>query len=369
MMNDSKDLSVVFILSHKKGGMVHYTVQLVEKISKNCQVTIIGQKEKIDYDFNESINVINLLEDVPGGLSIFNIKKIVSFYNLREIKKINPDVIHVTIPHPLTALFLIPLRKYPIVITIHEPDLHEGADIYERLIDLSYKIFFRISNKILVHCLKAKKILSKRGVSPDKIEVVPHGDYSFFTKYTKKFPKKRNHILFFGHIREYKGLKYLIQAMNLIIKEIPDVKLIIAGDGDFSKYESLIFNENNFEIINEYIPDKLTSELFEISEIVVLPYIQATQSGVLNIAYAFKKPVITTDVGCIPEYVDDGKTGLIVPPKNPEALSNAIISLLKNNNLRKQMGENAFQKMETEFSWDKIAQKTIGTYKKTINTK
>jgi glycosyltransferase involved in cell wall biosynthesis len=88
---------------------------------------------------------------------------------------------------------------------------------------------------------------------------------------------------------------------------------------------------------------------------------------VISSAYGFKKPVVATDVGSIPEIVDDGVTGFIVPPKNPEALAEAIIKLLKDEKLRKQMGENAYKKLKTDLSWDNIAEKTIEVYREAIN--
>lgn len=79
----------------------------------------------------------------------------------------------------------------------------------------------------------------------------------------------------------------------------------------------------------------------------------------MRIVFGFKKPVVVTDVGAIPEIVDDGVTGFIVPPRNSEAPAEAIIKLLKDEKLRKQMGENTYKKLKTDLSWDNIAEKTI----------
>ena len=168
--------------------------------------------------------------------------------------------------------------------------------------------------------------------------------------------------MFFGNIVDYKGLEYLIKSELLITEKVSDAKIIIAGQGNFEKYRKLIKHENSFELYNEFVPNEKVVELFQKSKVVVLPYISASQSGVIPIAYAFKKPVVTTNVGCLPEVVDDGKTGFIVPPKDPEALAEAIIKLLKDENLRKEMGENAYKKMKEELSWDKIAEKTLKIY-------
>jgi glycosyltransferase involved in cell wall biosynthesis len=125
----------------------------------------------------------------------------------------------------------------------------------------------------------------------------------------------------------------------------------------------MMVNKDNFIVHNYRIPYKEGAELFQRCSVVVLPYIDASQSGVIPTAYGFKKPVVVTDVGSIPEIVDDGVTGFIVPSKDPIALVDAIIKLLKDDGLRKQMGENAYKKLKTDLSWDKIVEKTVEVYK------
>jgi glycosyltransferase involved in cell wall biosynthesis len=159
-------------------------------------------------------------------------------------------------------------------------------------------------------------------------------------------------------------------AEPLITKEIPDAKIIIAGAGEnFQKYENMIVNRHNFIIHNYKIPYDEGAELFQRCSLVVLPYIDASQSAVILTAYGFKKPVVVTSVGSIPEIVDDGKTGIIVPPKDINTLAEAIIKLLKDNKLRRKMGENAYIKLKTDLSWDNIAEKTIEVYKEAIRGK
>ena len=99
---------------------------------------------------------------------------------------------------------------------------------------------------------------------------------------------------------------------------------------------------------------------------VVLPYIEGSQTGIIPIAYSFKKPVVVTDVGSISEVVVDGETGYVVNPRNSEELAEAIITILKNKNEREKMGNTAYLKMKNELSWDKIAEKTIELYEMNI---
>ena len=107
--------------------------------------------------------------------------------------------------------------------------------------------------------------------------------------------------------------------------------------------------------------------LFQKASVVVLPYTDASQSGVIPLAYAFKKPVIATNVGSLPEVVDHGMTGYLVPPGNVKKLEEAIIDLLKDEDKLKRMGQNAFKKAKEELSWDKIAHKTVDVYREVIS--
>lgn len=291
------------------------------------------------------------------------------FEIVKQIKIFNPDVIHFQGTNPILCLVFPFLKKYPLVGTIHDVKPHVGeGSLLGRFGSYCAR---KYSNQIIVHGEKLKEQMIKEYNLPDeKVHAIPIGEHRVtpFKKYEREDLKEdQNLILFFGRIQEYKGLRYLIKAEPMISKEIPNTKIVIAGVGeDFKKYEEIMLNKDNFIIYNHYIPYKEGAELFQRCSIVVLPYIDASQSGVISTAYGFKKPVVVTDVGSIPEIVDDGITGFIVPPRNPEALAEAIVKLLKDEDLRKQMGENAYKKLKMDLSWDKIAEKTIEVYKEVI---
>jgi glycosyltransferase involved in cell wall biosynthesis len=120
---------------------------------------------------------------------------------------------------------------------------------------------------------------------------------------------------------------------------------------------------------NRYIPDSEVPIFFRRASIVVLPYIEATQSGIIPIAYAFGKPVIASRVGDIPDVIESEKTGILVESGNSKVLANAMIRLLTNEQLRNEMGFNARRKMETELSWRIIAGRTVEVYRKAMNRK
>ena len=133
-----------------------------------------------------------------------------------------------------------------------------------------------------------------------------------------------------------------------------------------SRYRQMMKNPARFEVHNSWISDSTRDELFQRAAVVVLPYVSATQSGVVPVAYSFGKPVVVTDVGALSETVDHGRTGLVVPPRDVKALAEAIITLLRNKQSRRQMGANGRRKMQEEWVPDVVARRTVETYKSAI---
>lgn len=361
-----------------------YTVQLANALSKQDGV-------KVTWIMPSDYNTITLPESWSSligaevEVKLFryrNWKKdigcIKSFFRMiKYLRQIKPDVIHFQeSPNPIIYFIFPFINIYPLVSTLHEPKSPRFPGTFHPILrfirDLFVKIIIvRYSDKIIVHGDHLKRLATSRfNIEKENIHIIPHGEFSIFTRWSgKDVEVKPNYILFFGKIYERKGLEYLIRAEPLIRHEFPSLKIIIAGEGNLSKYERIMQTKSTFEIYNKFISHEEVSELFQRASVVVLPYIDASQSGIVPIAYAFKKPVVVTNVGSIPEVVDDGKTGFIVPPRDSKALADAIIKLLKNDKLRKEMGEHAYKKMKEELSWDKIAKKTIEVYKEAIRDK
>lgn len=347
------------------GGMIHYISQLANALSKSEDIIIIAPFGVEKKNFTKNVKIIEL--ELGTTIKKFLVNTLIltrPIKFLNTIRKEKPDILHFN-DNPMWQSFFLPfLINYPIVTTIHDVRPHIGSRKVDEIIGL--KMHIKFSDYLIVHGEKAKKELRIN----DKCHIIPHGDFSFFLDFKKKnVNEEENTILFFGRIEEYKGLEYLIKSVNSITATIPDIKLIIAGGGDFNMYKNMILDNKNYEVHNRFIPDEDVSYFFQRAKIVVLPYIECTQSGIIHIAYAFKKPVIATDVGSISEVVEDGRTGLIIRSRDINALIGAIIRLLKDNKLRQQMGENAYKKMKEELSWNYIAEKTINIYKEAIKDK
>jgi len=376
-------MRITYILPISWGGIPHYAAELANAVSKYADVVVLKPKDSNDELFSEDVKVINVFKPVHFSrkqkISAFSPKNIVRFFSFRNIKlidNINPDIVHFPelYPHSSIFAFLYIHKRYPIVSTLHATFdsplslLSTKNFIYGILASFTEFTKWLIkSDVIIVHTKQDRETLIRKGVNPKDIAVIPHGSYTFFKDYAKNVNSDDNSILYFGYIGENKGVEYLIKAISIVSQVILDIKVIITGEGNFSKYSKLIEDSSKFEIYNEFIPNEKVPELFQRAKVVVLPYTyHRGHSGVLNIAFAFGKPAIVTNVGSLPEMVEYGKSGLIVPPKDPEALAEAIIKLLEDDELRKKMSRNALKRAE-ELSWDNIAKMHVKVYEEVLD--
>lgn len=289
---------------------------------------------------------------------------------LRQIKHFDPDVIHFQRGH-LWFNFALPLlKRYPLVLTIHDPRYHVGDRESQRTPQVIMDLGFRRADRIIVHAEQLKQVVVDQLHIPSTItHVIPHimlGDDS-----TQNQVREDDClILFFGRIWEYKGLEYLIRAEPLITAQVPNARILIAGEGeDFARYRRMMVHPEHFIVHNQYVSDDLCAELFRRASMVVLPYIDASQSGVIPLAYSAAKPVVATTVGGLPEMVDHGRTGYLVPPRDERALAEAVVRLLRDKELRQRLGANGKRKIDTECSARVVAQQTLAVYHHALNRK
>ena len=169
-------------------------------------------------------------------------------------------------------------------------------------------------------------------------------------------------LLFFGFVREYKGLKHLLRALPLVVEKVANVKLLVVGSFGDDKAEYLELIEackmqEHVKIVDSYVPDNEIEKYFAACDAVVIPYESATQSGIVQLAYEFEKPVIVTEVGGLPDVVREGQTGHIVSPKDPKKLAEAIIRFYSEDNKTDYAAE--IRKNSDDFSWGTLAERML----------
>lgn len=310
-----------------KGGIAHYTGLLVKALKNRADVRtvsysmqypkILFKKPQRDYS-NDSFKVDDA-EFLINTANPFNIIK-----TAKSINKTDTDLVIIEWWHPYFApcyRILTSFLKVPVLFICHNVFPHERF-----IMDMSLtRLTLSKGNFFILH--SEKEVRELLTILPEaEYRINMHPTYSAFKmRETSKKTGSEKRLLFFGFIRPYKGLKVLLDAM----KKLPDVYLTIAGDfgGKKEEYEEYFFNadvKDRIDIHDGYISDNDVQGYFENCDAVVLPYTDATQSGIAQMAFGFKKPVIATEVGGLPEVVTDSVTGVLVKPGDSEALRSGI---------------------------------------------
>jgi glycosyltransferase involved in cell wall biosynthesis len=284
---------------------------------------------------------------------------------LRALDRFGPDVVHLQQGHLWFNLSLPLLRGPGLVVTIHDVEHHPGDRASQRTPQRILELGWARADEIIVHVEAVKrKVVERQGRDPAAVTVVPHIAIGSRSSVSNTTGDGRG-VLFFGRIWPYKGLEHLINAQPLITERVPAARIVIAGRGeDLQRYRDMMHDPSRFVVIDEFVTNERRSELFAQAAVVVLPYVEASQSGVVPIAYAFEKPVIVTAVGGLPETVEDGRTGLVVPPRDERALADAISRLLEQPAVAREMGAAGRRKLEREWSPARIAEQTMEVYER-----
>lgn len=278
------------------------------------------------------------------------------------LKKQKFDIVHsdYMIDSGLKFLF----RLSPIwVQTFHDPFPHSGEESKRKYntykTTLSKADYFVLLNKN-----QKAKFCIDYGISPDRVYINHLGIYDNIRTFVRyDTAPYKNNVLFFGRISPYKGIEYLCEAMKKVREVVPDASLTIAGGGNFyfdiEPYKQLGY----IEVRNHYVGMEELAELLNRCELSVCPYTDATQSGVIMTSYSLGKPVVATNVGGLPEMIEDGKTGLLVSPRDSDLLADAIIQLLTDK--RKLLSMSSYIKEQYAIgpkSWSAIADDYINLY-------
>ena len=206
------------------------------------------------------------------------------------------------------------LRDLPVVSTMREPEPNIKDSPPAFAVLSVNRLLTCGSNVIIVNGESHVAILQERyRVPASRISYVPLGPRTTAARWsTRTLPEEPGTILFFGNVQPRKGLEYLVRAQPIIARFVPNARIVIAGRGkeELERCRQMIQDATRFEIHDGFIPSDAVCQLFQRASLVVLPYISASTSGILMTAYVFGKPVVTTRVGSLPEYVKDGVTGL-----------------------------------------------------------
>ena len=343
---------VIFISPSKKypGGIYHLTNRTAVEMDKYKDVEIIafedqypsflypGEEKKTTYSFPE----------ISKKYSILKWYSYPSWKRAYKIINKKADIIYIpywTLILAVPILYLARKSKkdnIKVIIDYHNIFDHDSRRIMQFLSIMYLKRLLKYTDLSIFHVKKNYKELKRYTKKDFNSLIIPLGLFDHLPNLKKpekifeiyNLSKDTKYILMFGIVRKYKGLKYAIEAMNLLNKsEYSNYELLIVGEiwTDLREEMKLIQKydlEHKIKFINKFIPDSHIIPFFEISEFIIYPYIDATQSGSLQFSFKTKKPVIATKVGIFKEVINNRENGILVPPKDSKKLSEAIIELI-----------------------------------------
>lgn len=347
-----------------RGGIAQFNAQLYREFSKEHQVKAFtfsrqypsvlfpGKTQYVqDEDNAERVEAVRVLDSI-NPLHYWKTAKM--------IREWSPDLLLLRYWHPFFAPSLGAvaklLRKHTKIITLVDNAIpHEDKIIYRPFT----QYFLKQSQGFVAMSSIVKDDLWKLAPNVPCL-LKQHPLYNHFGKKKKRSDVLKHYnldtnkktLLFFGFIREYKGLDLLLEAFS---KLDDSYQLIIAGESytDFSKYENLIHKSSNKErilLLNRYVADEEVAGLFSCADVCVQPYRSATQSGITAVSYHFEVPMIVTNVGGLKEDVRHEKTGLIVDEINPKAIKDAIVHYFTKE--KKEIFQEGIRALQKELSWD-----------------
>lgn len=364
-----------------RGGISHYTGLMYRELSRNYEIEMISykmqypkilfRKEQRDYE-NDSFKIENTKFVIHTANPINIIR------TAKYIKRQKPDMVIIQWWHPYFAPCYFLLAKFMgrqnLTFVCHNVFPHERFPLDKKLTKLTLKN----GKHFIVHAKEEEAELKQIMPNPD-CQVTPHPSYNAFcfenlTKAQAReklgFLHEEKVLLFFGFVRPYKGLKHLINAMPKIKERLGAVTLLIVGEfgsaEDRERYRNQIKGlaktntasveglEASIVIKDGYAPDREVEKYFAACDMVVLPYESATQSGIVQIAYGFEKPVVVTNVGGLPDVVEDNRTGYVVAPQDENALADAVIRYFAEDKEAEFVQNIA--KQAYRFSWERMGE-------------
>ncbi|WP_051929326.1 glycosyltransferase family 4 protein [Flavobacterium sp. 83] len=265
------------------------------------------------------------------GMNIIRI----TFALLKLQKRLKPQIVHFDDISGRMLAFALLLKNRKIVLNVHDPVAHSGEQNSGYVI--MRKILF---SKIAAFATFSdySKLLFEKVFHPEvpvaDLRLVPYHSYAALG--TKKIPEinklpNEKVLLFFGRLSPYKGIDELLSAFGKVVQNFPDIKLVIAGKGNYSyQLPEQLIGSPSLITINRFIEESEIKSLFEQADVLICPYRDATQSGVLMTAAAFKTPVIVSNVGALSEYIKDGGEGYVYDLNDETGLENCLLQFLTN---------------------------------------
>lgn len=349
-----------------------YVISQANALSKlGYQVLIVNPTTLINQTLGAELE--NLLQP---GVEICQYepsdRKKLGFYNnlYKKISDHSPNLLHIHENGELETLFtVLCFPRIPVILTVHDVTTHPGQDSSLNLRRRFIKFFLRYhARSIHVHGKNLKSVyFQKHKTSSKRCHVIPHGELALFSHWEKeKINKEPYTCLFFGRMEKYRGLDNLVEVGKLLRQRLPEIRIIVAGTGsELPKYRTIMADLAIFEIHDHFIPNRDVYKFFRRASLLLLPYHEASQSGVISIGIHFGLPAVAFDVGSLSEIIEDSVHGQIITAGDIEAFASAVIKILTNRQMQSQMTINV-SRLSDQLSFDTLAPQFDALYKRNI---
>jgi glycosyltransferase involved in cell wall biosynthesis len=306
----------------------------------------------------------------------FAVRVIPPLYRLVKEKEI--DIIHTH--SQFAGMFVLITKnlfrwKIPLIYTTHSADLILNPNLLNIFKHIAEYVLFRVSDHVTTPTESIKRrLISRFGLPPSKITPIPYGIELNRISPARPSPEIENPIILYpARICKRKNQMALLEAAVSILKIIPGARFVIAGPVVDSRYFSSLkkfTKENNFSSSVEFTGELARMKIYELyrkASAVVFPTLYETQGVVIIEAMAFGVPIVASDIGPIKDVVGlrEG-SAILIDPQRPEELGSAIIRIIRDGKLRKEISHKSRELVCRYFSWDRITRKTTDTYEQVL---
>ena len=380
MQQRKAPIKILFVITSSGVGgaekVLYHTSRLLDSERYSPSICSLKEKGKIARDAEAAGMEVHCLTMPDGKRAIGWISSLVALFRLtRYLIKIRPTIVHSflfranIISRVGAFLARVPLVISSVRVMGGEKDYYHTV---EKVTSCMVDHYITVSDSVKEYLIEKANIFPEKittiyngvalngltpegeGAAPDLFDMEPHESV----------------ILAVGRLHRQKGYDYLIRAIATVKREIPSVKLLIAGEGEEENdLKNLV---KSLDLSKEVILTGLCREvekLLNFTELFVLPSLWEGMPNAVLEAMAAAKPVVATRVGGVPELVKDGETGILVPPEDPESLARAIVGLLRNTAQANSMGNAGRKRVQDHFSLTAMVTKTDSLYQKLLNTK
>lgn len=389
-------LTVALVEFSPSGGLFHFAFQLGDALAAaghdvhlltGPRPELASQRPGLTvHDMLPTWHPTEGLEDSPRRRRLRRVARAVRYHAawmaaVRQLARLRPDVVQLSAGRfpvdGLVTFLLARQRDRPRLVQLaHAPvpfnEQRTTGKVFrlDPLLTRSLGAGYRSVDAVLV--LGERTAADLRAVWPDvtEVHVVPHGDEGVFATAAPTRASTGTTILFFGTMQAYKGLDTLLDAFELVRARRPQARMVIAGapsgDTDLPALRRRAEAVGGVDVRAGYVPLADVAPMFTSARVVVAPYRYANASGVVALAQTFARPVVATTVGDLPAVVQDGTTGLLVPPESPAPLADALLRLLDDGPLADRLGDAGLLRSQSSAAWPLVASKVVDVYRRAL---